>query len=54
MFNSRLAKKKQPRKPAEYNIDDLDSDEERIVENDGELEGLKDLEIHDDLNLVPQ
>ena len=54
MVNSRLAKKKQSRKPAEYNLDDLDSDEEWIVENDDELEGLEDLEIPDDLDLLLQ
>ena len=54
MANSRLAKKQQSRKPAEYNLDDLDSDEEWIVENDDELEGLEDLEIPDDLDLLPQ
>ena len=54
MVNSRLAKKKQSRKPAEYNLDDLDSDEELIVENDDESEGLVDLEIPDDLDLLPQ
>lgn len=33
MTNSKLAKKKKTRKMAEYNIDDLESDDEWIVEN---------------------
>ncbi|MED6199394.1 hypothetical protein PIB30_075542 [Stylosanthes scabra] len=39
MTNSRLSKKKQSRKSAtEHNLDDLDSDEEWIIENEDELE----------------
>ena len=53
MTNSRLGKKKKSRNPAEYNLEDLDSDEEWIVENEDVLENLEELDIPDDLNLVP-
>ena len=53
MTNSRLAKKKKSRNPTENNLEDLDSDEERIVENEDVLESLEELDIPDDLILVP-
>ena len=48
MANSRLAKKKQARKPHnfEYSLDELDFDEEWIVdEEEYVLENLEDLDI---------
>ena len=43
MTNSKLARKKQVRKTGEYNIDDVSSEDEWIVENEGtssNVEGL--------------
>ena len=54
MTNSRLGKKKQARKDIEYSIDDLSSDDEWIVENDGNAsndEGLDLDEINLDMNV---
>lgn len=45
MANSKLAKKKQPRKKIEYNLDDLASDDEWIVDNDEGSSDILDLTI---------
>jgi len=49
MANSKLAKKKQTRKPARINIDDCSSDEEWIMEDEHEQNEALDL----DENLIP-
>ena len=51
MANSRLAKKKQERKPHDFecSLDELNSDEEWIVDEEDVLENLEDLDIPNDL-----
>ncbi|KAK4252822.1 hypothetical protein QN277_010969 [Acacia crassicarpa] len=50
MANSRLAKKKVARKVSEYNVDDISSDDDWIVENDERPSNIEDLDVD---NLVP-
>ncbi|KAK4267937.1 hypothetical protein QN277_024655 [Acacia crassicarpa] len=50
MTNSRLAKKKVARKANEYDVDDISSDDDWIVENDETPSNIEDLDID---NLVP-
>ncbi|MED6224536.1 hypothetical protein PIB30_085093 [Stylosanthes scabra] len=54
MTNSRLAKKKPPRKTADYSLEDLNSDEEWIVEDENEIENLEELDTQIDINLSSQ
>ena len=55
MANSRLAKQKQARKSHdfEYSLDELDSDDKWIVDEEDVLESLEDLDIPNDLNSIP-
>ncbi|KAK4253734.1 hypothetical protein QN277_010373 [Acacia crassicarpa] len=50
MANSRLAKKNVARKANEYNVDDISSDDDWIVENDENPSNIEDLDVD---NLVP-
>ncbi|KAK4269707.1 hypothetical protein QN277_022830 [Acacia crassicarpa] len=50
MTNSRLAKKKVARKANEYDVDDISSDDDWVVENDETPSNIEDLDID---NLVP-
>src|SRR4051812_1735066 len=47
MANSKLGKKKQARTPNDYNIDDLESDDEWLVDNNNEAELDEDIGVEE-------
>ncbi|XLS45017.1 hypothetical protein HN51_001882 [Arachis hypogaea] len=54
MTNLRLARKKPSRNTADYSLEDLDSDEEWIVEDENMMENLEEFDTQNDVNLAPQ
>ncbi|XP_057761141.1 uncharacterized protein LOC130981575 [Arachis stenosperma] len=54
MTNSRLARKKPSRNTADYSLEDLDSDEEWIVEDENMMENMEEFDTQNDVNLAPQ
>ncbi|XLR47866.1 hypothetical protein HN51_032097 [Arachis hypogaea] len=52
--NSRLARKKPSRNTIDYSLEDLDSNEEWIVEDENMIENLEEFDTQNDVNLAPQ
>ncbi|KAL1290751.1 hypothetical protein AAHE18_20G151700 [Arachis hypogaea] len=52
--NSRLARKKPSRNSVDYSLEELNSNEEQIVEDENMIENLEEFDTQNDVNLAPQ